>query len=95
LDAGGVLLLGIALAEAAGLRVNATASMSRGIWLPEPESRAAKSSASVCLTSLRSGKRPDAATFPRVVVLAVMNRCSSLSRRSPETRSRSPRTLSL
>jgi hypothetical protein len=30
LGAGGVLLFGIALAEAAGLRINATASMPRG-----------------------------------------------------------------
>jgi conjugative transfer signal peptidase TraF len=35
LGAGGALLLGIALAEAAGLRVNATASMPRGIWRVE------------------------------------------------------------
>jgi conjugative transfer signal peptidase TraF len=35
LSAGGVLLLGIALAEAAGLRINATASMPRGIWRVE------------------------------------------------------------
>jgi conjugative transfer signal peptidase TraF len=35
LGAGGVLLLGIALAEAAGLRINATAFMPRGIWRVE------------------------------------------------------------
>jgi conjugative transfer signal peptidase TraF len=35
LSAGGVLLLGMALAEAAGLRINATASMPRGIWRVE------------------------------------------------------------
>jgi conjugative transfer signal peptidase TraF len=35
LGAGGVLLLGFALAEAAGLRINATASMPRGIWRVE------------------------------------------------------------
>jgi conjugative transfer signal peptidase TraF len=35
MSAGGALMLGIALAGAAGLRVNATASMPRGIWRVE------------------------------------------------------------
>jgi conjugative transfer signal peptidase TraF len=36
MSAGGALMLGIVLAGTAGLRVNATASMPRGIWWVEP-----------------------------------------------------------